>query len=53
MGGVMGSVWSKKRVFIQTPSGRNRLNVLGAINPLTQKLLTVVNEDDINANSLE
>jgi transposase len=52
MGGVMGSVWSKKRVFIQTPSGRNRLNVLGAINPLTQKLLTVVNEDDINANSV-
>ena len=52
MGGVMGSVWSKNRVFIQTPSGRSRLNVLGAINPLNQKLLTVVNEDYINANSV-
>jgi len=52
MGGVMGSVWSKKRVFIQTPSGRSRLNVLGAINPLNQKLLTVVNEDYINAVSV-
>jgi len=52
MGGVMGSVWSKKRVFVQTPSGRKRLNVLGAINPLNQKLLTVVNEDYINSNSV-
>lgn len=52
MGGVLGSVWSKNRVFIQTPSGRNRLNVLGAINPLNQKLLTVVNEDYINAGSV-
>jgi transposase len=52
MGGVMGSVWSKERVFVQTPSGRKRLNVLGAINPLTQELLTVVNEDYINATSV-
>jgi len=52
MGGVMGAVWSKKRVFIQTSSGRQRLNVLGAINPLNQKLRTVVNEDYINAESV-
>jgi transposase len=52
MGGVMGSVWSKERVFVQTPSGRSRLNVLGAINPLNQELLMVVNEDYINANSV-
>jgi transposase len=52
MGGVMGSVWSKKRVFVQTPSGRSRLNVLGAINPINQKLLTVVNEAYINADSV-
>jgi len=48
----MGSVWSKKRVFIQTSSGRQRLNVLGAVNPLNQKMLTVVNEDYINAESV-
>lgn len=52
MGGVMGSVWSKKRVFIQTPSGRSRFNVLGAINPLNQKLLVVTNEDYINSASV-
>jgi len=52
MGGVMGSLWSKKRLFIQTSSGRQRLNVLGAINPLNQKLLKVVNEDYINAETV-
>lgn len=52
MGGVMGSLWSKKRVFVRTSSGRSRLNVLGAVNPLNQKLLTVVNEDYINAESV-
>jgi len=34
-------MWSKKRIFIQTSSGRQRFNVLGAINPLNQKLLKV------------
>jgi transposase len=52
MGGVIGSVWSKNRVFIRTSSGRSRLNVLGAVNPLNQKLHTVVNETYINSTSV-
>ena len=48
----MGSMWSKKRIFIQTSSGRQRFNVLGAINPLNQKLMKVENEDYINAESV-
>jgi len=52
MGSVMGSLWSKKRPFIQTSSGRQRLNVLGAVNPLNQKLLKVVNEDYVNAETV-
>ena len=49
MGGVMGSVWSKKRVFARTSSGRRRFNAPGAINPLNQKLLSVTNETCINS----
>jgi transposase len=52
MGGVSGSLWSKERVFVQTSSGRQRLNVLGAINPLNQKLLKISNECYINAESV-
>ena len=39
-----GFLWCLKRIFIKTPAGRNRLNVLGAINAKTQKLVTVIND---------
>ncbi len=57
----MGSVCSKRRVFVQTSSGRkgvlpkanNRYsNVLGTINPLNQKLITVTNDTYINSESV-
>ena len=38
-------------MFIQAPSGRQRLNVLGAINAVTHELITVTNDTYINAQS--
>jgi transposase len=37
------------RVFIKAPSGRQRFNVLGALNALTHEVITVTNESYINA----
>ena len=45
-------VWCFSRVFVQSPSGRNRFNVLGAINAITHQLITVTNASYINANSV-
>lgn len=36
-------VWCFVRQFVRTGSGRNRINVLGAINAVTQQLETVIN----------
>lgn len=48
----LGFVWCLARVFIQAPSGRQRLNVLGALHATTHQLLTVVNHDYINAETV-
>lgn len=37
------------RVFVQAPSGRQRFNVLGALNAMTHELITITNETHINA----
>jgi transposase len=39
-------------VFIKSPSGRKRFNVLGALNALTLEIITVTNETYINAESV-
>jgi len=39
-------------LFIKAPSGRQRLNVLGALNAVSHKLITVVNDSYINAQSV-
>lgn len=39
------------RVFIKSPSGRQRFNVLGALNALTHELISVTNTTYINAES--
>lgn len=41
----LGFLWCFTRVFIQAPSGRQRLNVLGALHATTRQLVTVVNQD--------
>jgi transposase len=45
-------VWCFVRVFMKTPSGRKRFNVLGALNAVTHELITVCNDSYINAQSI-
>ena len=42
---------SLTRTFIQAPAGRNRFNVLEALNAITDQLITVTNDTYINAES--
>ena len=41
MGAFLGMVWCFQRVFIKSPSGRKRFNVLGALNAITHEVITV------------
>lgn len=45
-------MWCFTRVFIASPSGRRRFNVLGAVNAVTKTVVTVTNETYINATSV-
>jgi len=40
----LGFLWCLARIFIQAPSGRQRFNVLGALNVITHELVTVSND---------
>jgi len=40
----LGFIWSVVRVFIKSPAGRQRFNVLGALNAITHELITVTND---------
>jgi transposase len=48
----LGFLWSVVRVFIQAPCGRQRFNVLGALNAITHELITVTNDAYITAESV-
>jgi len=48
----LGMVWCFVRQFIRGPSGRQRLNVLGALNAITHELVMVTNDAYINAESV-
>ena len=48
----LGFLWSLVRVFIQAPAGRQRFNVLGALNAVTHQLITVTNDTYITAESV-
>jgi transposase len=48
----LGYLWSKVRIFIQAPSGRQRFNVLGALEVLTHRLITVTNDTYITSVSV-
>lgn len=52
MGAFLGWVWCFQRIFIKSPSGRKRFNVLGALNAITHEIITVTNETYINAESI-
>lgn len=45
-------LWCFSRVFVRAAAGRNRINVLGALEATSLKLETVINTDYINANTI-
>lgn len=45
----LGFLWSVTRLFVRAPAGRQRFNVLGALNAITHELLTVTNDTYITA----
>jgi transposase len=47
-----GFLWCFARIFTKAPSGRKRFNVLGAINAVSHKLITITNETYINSLSV-
>jgi len=48
----LGFLWSFTRLFIQAPAGRQRFNILGALDAITHELITVTNDSYINALSV-
>lgn len=48
----LGYLWSFCRLFIQAPAGRQRFNVLAALDAITHQLVTVSNDTYINALSV-
>ncbi len=51
-GAFLGSVWAPARLFVPSPSGRQRFNVLGAINPIGEQIITVEEDKYINTESV-
>ena len=48
----LGYLWCKVRVFVKSSPGRQRFNVLGAIDAVTHEMITVTNNAYINAQSV-
>lgn len=51
-GAFLGTVWCALRRWVRAPAGRQRWNVLGALNAVTKKLLVVSNAGSVNAQSV-
>lgn len=49
MGAFLGMIWCFQRLFIKSPSGRKRFNVLGALNAITHEIILVTNDSYITA----
>ena len=52
LGAYLGFLWCFERLFIKSGSGRQRFNVLGALNAVTHELITVTNDAYINSLSV-
>jgi hypothetical protein len=50
--GIYLGLWCFERLFVKSGSGRQRFNVLGALNAVTHELITVTNDTYINAQSV-
>lgn len=48
----LGFIWCFSRIFLPSPSGRKRFNVLSAINAVTKQVISVSNQTYINAKSV-
>ena len=48
----LGMVWCFTRLFVKAPSGRQRLNVLAAVDAITHELFTIENLTDITAETV-
>ncbi len=51
-GAFLGVVWCFGRTFLKTPAGRQRLNVLGAMNAITRQFVSVINETYVTATTV-
>lgn len=45
-------LWCVVRVFLKASAGRNRINVLGAVNPITKEVTTLTNTTYITSETL-
>jgi transposase len=45
-------LWCLARIFVKAASGRNRINVLGAVHAISKKVVTLCNTTYINAETL-
>jgi transposase len=52
LGAFLGYLWSFVRMFVRTPSGRQRFNVLGALNAVTKELITITNDTYITSSQV-
>jgi transposase len=48
----LGFLWCFQRMFVYSAAGRKRFNVLGALNAITQEVVTITNDSYINALSV-
>jgi transposase len=48
----LGILWCVARMFVRAASGRKRFNVLGALDSVSHKLITVTNHSYINSESV-
>jgi len=48
----LGFLWRVARVFLRAPAGRQRFNVIGALQAVTHQLLTVINDTSITTESV-
>jgi len=51
-GAFLGSLWCFARVFLRSPSGRQRFNVLGALDAVSRQVHLFTNETYITAQSV-
>ena len=49
---LLGILWSFTRLFVKGPAGRQRFNVLGALNAINHELIMITNDSYINAGSV-